>query len=75
MFPMPAPLRFGILGYAHIAKVHLIPAMLEAKNAIPYAIASTNPEKLKQAQAEFAFQKALTVKMVTACFLKPFQIF
>jgi predicted dehydrogenase len=58
MFPMPAPLRFGILGYARIAKVHLIPAMLEAKNAIPYAIASTNPEKLKQAQADFAFQKA-----------------
>lgn len=55
---MPSPLRFGILGYARIARLHLIPAMLEAKNAVPYAIASTNPEKLKQAQADFPFQKA-----------------
>jgi D-xylose 1-dehydrogenase (NADP+, D-xylono-1,5-lactone-forming) len=58
MIPMSAPLRFGILGYARIARLHLIPAMLEAKNAIPYAIASTNPEKLFQAQADFPFQKA-----------------
>ncbi len=55
---MNAPIRFGILGYARIARLHLIPAMLEAKNAIPYAIASTNPEKLKQAQADFSFPKA-----------------
>lgn len=55
---MPSPLRFGILGYARIAKLHVIPALLEAKNAVPYAIASTNPEKLKQAQADFPFQKA-----------------
>ncbi len=53
-----APLRFGILGYARIARLHLIPALLEAKNAIPYAIASTNPEKLIEAQADFPFQKA-----------------
>ena len=52
------PLRFGILGYARIARLHVIPALLEAKNAIPYAIASTNPEKLMQAQAGFPFQKA-----------------
>ncbi len=55
---MNAPIRFGILGYARIARLHLIPAMLEAKNAVPYAIASTNPEKLKQAQADLSFQKA-----------------
>ncbi len=52
------PLRFGILGYARIARLHLIPALLEAKNAVPYAIASTNPEKLIEAQADFPFQKA-----------------
>lgn len=51
------PLRFGILGYARIARLHVIPAMLEAKNAVPYAIASTNPEKLAQAQADFPIQK------------------
>ena len=55
---MNAPLRFGILGYARIAKNHLIPAMLKAHNAVPYAIASLNTEKLKQAQADFPFEKA-----------------
>ncbi len=55
---MNAPARFGILGYARIARLHLIPAMLEANNAVPYAIASTNPEKLMEAQASFPFEKA-----------------
>ncbi len=58
MIYLNTPIRFGILGYARIAKLHLIPAMMAAKNAVPYAIASTNPEKLKQAQADFPFEKA-----------------
>ena len=37
---MNSPIRFGVLGYAGIAKKQLIPAMLEAKNAIPHAIAA-----------------------------------
>lgn len=55
---MNAPIRFGILGYARIARLHLIPAMLEAKNAMPFAIASTNPEKLHEAKETFGFAKA-----------------
>ncbi len=55
---MNTPVRFGILGYARIARLHLIPAMLEAKNAIPYAIASSSPEKLKEAKEAFGFQRA-----------------
>ena len=55
---MNAPVRFGILGYARIARLHLIPAMLEARNAIPYAIASQSPQKLKEAQETFGFEKA-----------------
>ncbi len=54
---MNAPVRFGIMGYARIARLHLIPAMLQAKNAVPYAIASTDPEKRRQAQADFPFEK------------------
>ena len=54
---MNTPIRFGILGYARIARLHLIPAMLEAKNTIPYAIASGSPEKLKQAKDAFGFAK------------------
>ena len=54
---MNAPVRFGIMGFARIARLHLIPAMLQAKNAVPYAIASTDPEKRKQAQADFPFEK------------------
>jgi len=55
---MNAPIRFGVLGYARIARLYLIPAMMEAKNAIPYAIASTNPAKLQEAQKTFGFVKA-----------------
>ncbi|NLC32902.1 MAG: gfo/Idh/MocA family oxidoreductase, partial [Clostridiales bacterium] len=42
---MKSPIRFGVLGYAGIAQKHLIPAMMEANNAVPYAIASRSEEK------------------------------
>lgn len=54
---MNSPIRFGVLGYAGIAKKHLIPAMQKAGNAIPYAIASRSKEKLKEALSLFGFQK------------------
>lgn len=49
--------RFGILGYASIARKHVIPAILKAANAIPYAIASRHEEKLAEAKANFGFEK------------------
>ena len=55
---MKSPVRFGVLGYAGIAKKHLIPAMLEANNAVPYAIASRSEEKLEEAVSQFGFKKA-----------------
>ncbi len=55
---MNNPVRFGILGYARIARLSLIPAMLQAKNTVPYAIASTDPVKLLGAKADFPFEKA-----------------
>ncbi len=52
---MDRPVRWGVLGYAGIAYKHLIPAMAEAKNAEPYAIASRSPEKLREAAQAFGF--------------------
>ena len=55
---MRSPIRFGVLGYAGIAYKQVLPAMMETKNAVPYAIASRSAEKLKEAVARFGFQKA-----------------
>ena len=55
---MTKPIRWGIMGYARIARTQLIPALLRAENAVPYAIASRNAEKLEEAVGEFGFAKA-----------------
>ena len=55
---MNKPVRWGILGYARIARTQLIPALLHAKNAIPYAIASRSAQKLEEAIRDFGFSKA-----------------
>ncbi|MHC1787743.1 MAG: Gfo/Idh/MocA family protein [Christensenellales bacterium] len=54
---MKAPLRYGILGYAGIAYKHVLPALLQADNAVPYALASRSKEKLMEGRARFGFQK------------------
>lgn len=54
---MTKEIKWGILGYAGIAKSRVIPAMAAAKYAIPYAIASRSEEKLQEAKAQFSFQK------------------
>lgn len=46
-------INWGILGYARIAKNHVIPAILKSNNSILYAIASSNPEKLKECQKSY----------------------
>lgn len=55
---MKKTIKWGILGYAGIARKHVIPAMKKAYNAEPYAIASRSKDKLAAAVKEFGFQKA-----------------
>lgn len=45
--------KWGVLGYARIAKLHTIPAILMAPNSEFYAIASRDEEKLKECKEEF----------------------
>lgn len=51
-------IKWGILGYAAIAKNRTLPGLMLAENAVPYAIASRSLEKAKQAQDAFPFEKA-----------------
>ncbi|MBS6952206.1 MAG: Gfo/Idh/MocA family oxidoreductase [Enterocloster asparagiformis] len=54
---MDRKVRWGILGYAGIARNHVIPAMAKAENAELSAIASRSRDKLKEAVAQFGFRK------------------
>ncbi len=54
---MKKQVRFGVLGYASIARRELIPALVDAENAVPYALASQKEESRKAAQKEFDFAK------------------
>lgn len=54
---MDKKIKWGILGYAGIARSKVIPAMIAADHAIPYAIASRDEQKLQAAVAEFGFGK------------------
>lgn len=49
--------KWGVLGYAHIASTEVLPAIMEATNACPYAIASRNVDKLYEADRSFGFRK------------------
>lgn len=44
-------LRWGVLGYARIARVSVIPAIRQARNSEFYALASRDPAKLTEARA------------------------
>lgn len=54
---MGKKIRWGVLGYAGIARDHMIPAMLKAEHAEAAAIASRSAEKLEKAAADFGFSK------------------
>ena len=54
---MQKKVRWGILGYAGIAKKCMIPAMLGAESVELLAIASRDREKLKDAVQKFEFKK------------------
>lgn len=55
---MSRKLRWGVLGYARIARMSVIPAILRARNAEFYAIASRDEEKIRQCREEFSCTKA-----------------
>jgi xylose dehydrogenase (NAD/NADP) len=50
---MNQKLKWGVLGYAKIAREKVIPAILQAKNAEFYAIASRDPLKLSQCRQKY----------------------
>lgn len=54
---MEQKVRWGVLGYAGIARKHVIPAIQKAKNAELSAIGSRGREKLERAVSDFGFQK------------------
>jgi predicted dehydrogenase len=53
-------IRWGVLGYARIARLSGIPAIMMAPNSEFYAIASRNEEKLEQCKKEFGVVKTYT---------------
>lgn len=46
-------IRFGVLGYARIAETAVIPALMEAKNALFHGVASRNEAKGRACQEKF----------------------
>jgi predicted dehydrogenase len=51
-------IKWGILGYARIAKNHVIPAILKSNNSILHGIASRDPEKLQECKETYKDIKA-----------------
>lgn len=54
---MNAHIKWGVLGYARIAKNSVIPAIVQASNSELYAVASRDPEKLRACQQQFGCAK------------------
>ena len=50
-------INWGVLGYAGIARKHVLPTMLKTGSCVPYATASRSDEKLHQAVESFGFKK------------------
>lgn len=51
-------IRWGVLGYARIARESVIPAILRAANSEFHALASRDPAKLAEARGKFTFPQA-----------------
>jgi predicted dehydrogenase len=54
------PVRWGILGYARIARENVIPAILRSTHSVLYALASRDDGKLAEARRRFEFAKGYT---------------
>src|SRR5699024_2540334 len=55
---MNKKIKWGILGFARIARLFTIPAILESSNSEFYAIASRSQYKLRQCKEKFGCEKA-----------------
>mgnify|MGYP005833847763 CR=1 FL=1 len=55
---MEKKIKWGVLGYARIARQSVIPAIVKANNSEFYAIGSRHEEKLKECQENFGCPKA-----------------
>jgi len=53
--PLNRKIRWGVLGYARIARESVIPAILRSANSEFHALASRDPAKLAEARARYAF--------------------
>jgi predicted dehydrogenase len=49
--------RWGILGYARIARENVIPAILRSSNSVLHALASRDASKVAEARTRFSFTK------------------
>ena len=54
---MSKKIKWGILGFARIAKSSVIPAILKDENSVLYAVASRSKEKLDECEKLFSPQK------------------
>jgi xylose dehydrogenase (NAD/NADP) len=54
---MQQSIRFGVMGFAGIARRAVIPALEQAANARPYALASRKEESRLAAKRDFSFEK------------------
>lgn len=54
---MKTKIKFGILGLASIARRELIPALMDARNTVPYALASQKEASREEARKSFPFEK------------------
>jgi xylose dehydrogenase (NAD/NADP) len=50
-------IRWGVLGYARIARLSVVPAILRAANSELHALASRDEAKLAEARGQFQFSK------------------
>jgi len=55
--PIARRIRWGVLGYARIARESVIPALLRAGNSTLHALASRDETKLAEARARFGFPR------------------
>ena len=55
--PLDRPIRWGVLGYARIARMSVIPAILRAANSGLHALASRDEANLAAARGQFQFSK------------------
>lgn len=60
---MGRQIKWGVLGYARIAKMWVIPAILQSANSELYAVASSDPSKQKECKELFPCERVYSTYM------------